>query len=205
MTKQEQIKQIINENLGLITKLCSYFYKKNPKHLLDLEDYYQEAFSIITEVADQYDSNKGQMSTFLYHAIKNGLTNLANQNNSSLSVTNDAVSLSTNIYKLRTEGTNSIEICQKLNISLNRLYECENIITKNSVPHHHRSTARTQFNDLLTDLNSILSKDEKMLLNYHLSGLSTKEISSLVHKSPAVVRTRIRNLLHKIKAFYHDE
>jgi RNA polymerase sigma factor (sigma-70 family) len=203
MSENDNIKNIIQNNLGLITKLCTFYYRKNPKHLLDLEDYYQEAFTIVTEIAKRHDPEKGKMSTFLYHAIKNGLTNLANQNNSSLSVTNEAVYLATNIYSLKSQGLSNSQICQQLNINQSRLKECENIISSGS-NNFENITEIPTFSDLFQDIESYLSKDEIVILNYYIAGLSTKEISSMIKKSPAVVRNKMRVILNKIKKYYHE-
>lgn len=193
-----EISDVLEKYSKEIKKICLYFYRRNPKILLTIEDYYQEASLAIIGAMDKYNPDKGKLISYISSVVVHRLSKYAAMNNSNLKVTPEIVQQSTQIFSLRKKGLDEKEICKTLNIEPESYYKIAGVLTRGYLGDFMNIP---ELDTIEMDLPIILSFAELEVVNSYRAGNSTKETAQNLVKSEEYVRKLLHSAVGKIQAY----
>lgn len=196
----DKVAQIIDKYNVQILQICQKFYYKNPKTLLSLDDYLQEAYYAILKSFRFY---KKETSEFAYFAtiIKRHLVDVATINNSPLSINKHIAILAVRIFQYTKQGLNEIQICQLLNINKQQYLNAKFVLKRGTLVDMLDSFT---FNNLQMDLESILTTKEYAVIKLYSERHSIKEIAKLMNKSEDTISKLYNSAKAKITNYLED-
>jgi RNA polymerase sigma factor for flagellar operon FliA len=172
MNKQERDK-MIEDNMPLVTFVAKKF--KTYNHIHDFEDLLQIGYIGLINAVDKYDESKGtKFSTYAHMAITNTIVNQFKRNDVR-SVT-DTVTLET-------------PICEDGNITLNE-----------AIVDDYDAFTDLENKEFIKQLYTVLSKDEKLLLNMrYVNDMKIEDIGNIMAMSQPTTSRAIQKVIQKIQ------
>lgn len=191
----------------IINPIVNTFIQKKFTHLINREDYYQEAYLCLLEILNQeksnFQSDKSSFKTYISKIIFNRLQSYTLINSSNLTASKNSMILAYKIKNLQNQGFEQSHICQELKIT-NKVYsELINIIN-NSIFATEKYNFLENLNLFIEELDLKLNNYEKTLMLIASKYKTYTEISKHLNKNYEHTRNDMKKLYDKIQGIIND-